>query len=158
MEHAPPPAPTRVSLRGAPALLLLLALLGCGDATAPTAAERAARLRWTRVRPADYTYTLQRGCFCAPQVTSPVIVEVRGGVVLSRRYATSGDAVDPRLAALFPTIDGLFTEIENAARLADHLDAEYDRTYGYPRHVFIDFYASAADDEVALTVSGWRPL
>ena len=121
-------------------------------------AEHAARLRWTRARPADYTYTLERGCFCLPQVTTPVIVEVRGGVVLSRRYATSGDAVDPQLAAFFPTIDGLFTEIEDAARRADHLDAEYDRTYGYPRHVYIDYTSKGADDEMGFTVSGWRPL
>jgi hypothetical protein len=136
----------------------LLVLVGCSDPTESADAGTAARARWARNRPPDYSFTLWRDCFCRAEVVRPVVVEVRGGVVRSRTYAATGDAVDARWADSFPSIDGLLAELEDAGKRADRMQATYDRDYGYPSHAIIDYSARIAQDEMEFTIGDFRPL
>lgn len=117
-----------------------------------------ARARWERTRPADYSFTLATSCECLTEITKPVVVVVRDGVVTSRTYVQGGEAVDPRWASYFPSIDGLFTKIDDAATRADRLDADYDGRYGYPQRISIDYDTRMVDDEISLRVSDFHPL
>jgi hypothetical protein len=138
------------------ALLAAAPALGsCGDST-PTGLGldfHTARARWRAHHPGTYAYTLERSCFCGPPVTSPVVIEVSGDAVQSRRYAETGEPVDAQLADAFPPIDGLFDIIEGAAQGgAARLVATYDPSLGYPMQIEIDYLANAADDEVTYRV------
>ena len=150
-------------LRAALALLLVAALAAAAAAraarlTGPEEDVRDARRRWRATRPAAYEYTLERSCFCLAEVVRPTVIVVRGDAVESLRYAT-GEPVDPRLASVFPTIDGLFDQLADvAAREPQIMRATYDRARGYPLRVEIDVSEQVADDEITYVVRSFRPL
>ena len=83
----------------------------CSSGTAPAGELSAARSRWERSAPASYTVTIARSCECLPEMTGPVVVTVRNGVVDSRQYVRSGATVTTSYVSLFPGVDGLFAII-----------------------------------------------
>jgi hypothetical protein len=126
----------------------------CSATTGLTADLAAARLRWAREGPADYTMTVARSCECAPESTGPVVVTVRNGVVASRRYVRTGMAVAASYEPLFPAVEGLFARIDSASRQGVHaLRVDYHPTLGYPTRISIDVNAQMVDDELTITVS-----
>ena len=149
--------------RRARALLAALLLAACGDLGGPRTDLETARDRWAATEPAAYEMTLRHVCFCGGEVTTPVIVTVRGGVVQSRRYVDGGPLggrdVDPRLAGTFPAVDGLFRVVEDAlARHAAQIDATYDPQRGYPVTLYIDYERNVADEEQGYQVQAFRAL
>jgi hypothetical protein len=131
----------------------------CDGPTAPERQLQVARLKWERTRPAAYTVTVARLCYCLIEVVGPAIVSVRDGVVESRTYVANGAAVSPAYAEYFPTIDGLFEVIEDARRQrADAIDVTYDPAFGFPTVISIDYIRAAADDEIAYRATSfeWR--
>jgi len=141
-----------------PALLLLA---GCSDATGP--GDQHALLQqnlalWSRRGPADYQFTITRICECLPETAGPVLIEVRDGQVNDRRY-DSGAAVSPQYDDLFRPIPGLFDLISQALETpAAALSVRYNRRYGYPESIQIDWVAGVVDDEVSYRVDGFVPL
>lgn len=137
-------------------LVLLFVLAGCTSASGPTDAATALalnRARWFGSGIADYEFTIARVCECLPEMAGPVVVEVRGGVVQERTYA-SGTSVDPQYADLFTGVPGLFDLIDEAIRRdAAGLAVRYDATYGYPESIQIDWVAGAVDDEVSYRIT-----
>jgi hypothetical protein len=115
--------------------------------------ERAER-RWAREGPLDYSYVLQRNCFCGGEVTGAVRITVENRVVISRRYVETGEPVPQQWESLFPAIEGVFQIVRDAMRNdADEIDARYDGDLGHPIHIFIDYIQEAADDELGLELS-----
>ena len=137
----------------------LLLLSGCKEGLdSEPDAGTAARDRWSHNHPANYSYTLTRDCFCLDELVLPVVIEVRGGIVQSRTYAATGTAVDARWESSFPTIDGLFSELDDAETRADRLTVTYERQYGYPQHARIDYSTQVVDDEMDFTITTFTPL
>ena len=141
------------------ACLTAAASLGaCDGPTAPERQLQAARLKWERTRPAAYTFSIARWCYCMQEGIGPVIVSVRDGVVESRTYVNSGAAVAPTDADYFPTVDGLFEVIEDARRQgADAINATFDPTRGFPVVISIDYVRAAADDEITYRATDFHP-
>lgn len=119
------------------AAVVLLSAAACNSgSTAPTSQLAAARARWERVGPASYTYTIMRSCECTPEMSGPVSVSVRSGVVESRQYTPSGASVATQYADAFPAVEGLFALIDQAIRNGTKpLTVEYDPTLGYPTRI-----------------------
>jgi hypothetical protein len=140
-------------------LVAAAATLGaCDGPTLPERQLQVARLKWERTRPAAYTFTIARYCFCTSDGIGPVIVSVRDGVVESRTYVNSGAAVAPTYADYFPTVDGLFELIEDARRQgADAINATYDPARGFPVVISIDYVREMADDELTYRATDFRP-
>lgn len=139
--------------------LLLCALLSsCSAFTDPSSDLDDARARWRSAEPVSYEFTMERLCFCPREITSPVIVQVKAGVVESRRYADTGAPVDARFTTEFPSIDGVFAIVDAAiARSADKIDAAYDPTRGFPTRIDIDYVTNAIDDELRVRVRDFKP-
>ena len=96
----------------------------------------AARARWARVGPATYSYTIQRSCECTAEMTGPVLITVRNGIVESRQYRQSGAPVPTQFIADFPPVEGLFGIIDGAVRDGiKPLTVQYDPALGYPTRI-----------------------
>lgn len=133
---------------------LTFALWGCGDSLAPRFELERARDRWAAMRPPAYSFVIARWCFCLPEMTGPVVVEVTDDGSVSRWF------VDPQLAGadpsgtLFPTVEGLFAVVEQAlARDAHRLEVTYDANLGHPIQIHIDYGELVVDDEVSYIIS-----
>jgi hypothetical protein len=113
---------------------LFIAVAGCrSTGTDPESSLAAARARWADRAPAAYSVTILRTCECLRDMSGPVRVTVRNGVVESRQYLESGAAVAPQYAQLFPAVEGLFSLIDTGIRDDSRpLSAQYDATLGYP--------------------------
>jgi hypothetical protein len=86
-----------------------------------------------------------------------VEVVVRSAAVESRTYETTGEPVEPSLAGLFPSVQGLFDVVEDGIeREAERVEVEYD-PLGFPRRVLIDVDLRTADDEALFEVTGFVP-
>ena len=130
----------------------------CDGPTAPERKLQAARLKWERTRPAAYTITVARFCFCTQEGSGPVIVSVRDGVVESRTYVDNGAAVAPTDAGNFPTVDGLFEVIEDARRQGAYaINVTYDPARGFPVVISIDYERATADDELTYRATNFQP-
>lgn len=150
----------RLALAALPALPALLVGLGC-DGSGDSVAFRTtvARARWEDRGPADYRMTVTNQCaFCGKIDAGPVEVVVRDGRIVSRTYLDDGSEVPESFRKAFPDVDGLFDELENAIRTADHVEAEFDPGLGYPVHTYVDYATTAADDEVGHTLSDFQVL
>lgn len=151
--------PRRLAPRARPVLIALaVAALGCSDPLGPQENRLAeARAAWSLGAPAGYEFEFQRLCFCGPDTTRPVRIEVRFGEVTAVTVVETGETLaDP---SSFPTIEDLFDEVEDAIRRdAFSLDVQYDDDLGYPIEVTIDFDEQAQDEEMAFRVSAFRDL
>jgi hypothetical protein len=109
------------------------------------------RQAWQSLNIDQYTYHLQRICFCQDPYTSPGIVHVSNGEITSVEHALTGD---PLPVEIFLTADALFTEIEKGIEAhADNIVVEYDPSFGYPTALDIDFLTELADEEVSFRAS-----
>jgi hypothetical protein len=135
--------------------------LACGDADLGPFEVQARRAAWDAREPIGYEIDIVRSlrsCFCLPEATGPVTVVVMGGEVTQRTYTDDGAEVDPRFAASFTDIDGLFDYLDDLARRDAHqLEVEFDEEYGYPRRIIVDLDERMADDEHSVTVLAFRP-
>lgn len=147
------------------ALLTVVAgLAGCGaprSSPLDTAQGELDRNRrtWEALGSEDYRYVGRRGCFCPPDIYSPVIVEVRGGEVVSRTYQEDGRAVSEEHAELWPALPGVFDLVQDAIdREAADVAVAYDPDTGVPRTIRIDYDEMMADEELGYEVEGFEPL
>ena len=137
------------------ALVALLVLSACNDGSllgGPFDHSLLwARARWESSGVDSYGLTVRPLCFCV--FVEPVRVTVRDGVVVSRIIQSSGDALPAQYASSYPDVPGLFAIIERAREKgADHIDADFNETYGFPTAVWIDWKESWADDEIGYRV------
>lgn len=117
-------------------------------------AQKNARARWSENRPAEYSYTLHRGCFCLPDANGPVRIHVRGDSVLSRIILQNGRQVPADHQRFFGTMEDLFDLIDQAIRRdADKLVARYDARDGHLISADIDYDERATDEELGLRVT-----
>ena len=103
----------------------------------------------------NYSFTLQRECFCFGDVTRPVNIDVQNGKIASASFADTGEPVDGfDLNSL--TVDDLFKQIDTALKSgAAQVNVQYDPTYGFPTSIYIDQDVMIADEEVSLSVSNF---
>jgi hypothetical protein len=142
----------------------LLALLGpgCGitGPSDPLDRERErleqARAQWRSLGIADYRFTFQRACFCAPSLRDPALVNVLRGAIVSVESVPGGAPQDP---ALYYTVEQLFQLIEDAIdQDAARLSVTYDSGLGYPTSGFIDRNEMIADEELGFEASSLEQL
>jgi hypothetical protein len=121
-----------------PLRLTVAALVLCGcNSTAPTEGPLSRqefllhRAQWQSHHPHDYTFDLD---IQAMALRPPVRIEVRGDAVYRVVDRETGAELDP--TANWPTIDGLFSQIE---QLLDSPTARgtvsYDARLGYPTRI-----------------------
>jgi len=138
---------------------LALALLPARPATTGTSYEefQAHREVWARQRPANYSVSVEKSCFC-PRWSVRVTVSAAG--VQSLRFLNDPD--DRSVYAdhrYYPRdIDEVFSLIDAAyLSRAYKIDLTFDDAYGYPVRTVIDQNHDTVDDEQAITLSAFEP-
>jgi len=125
--------------------------LGTPQVEVPTAmAEGAAslselqqrRAAWVARGIVDYRVQLRISCFCGSEITRPVLVEVRGGVV-SKVWDLETAKPVASLAA-YPTITQLFDNAIAERSRDGFVTVTYDRATGIPASLVIGTLANDA--------------
>jgi uncharacterized protein DUF6174 len=128
-------------------LRVLLALLALA---APAQASEQSRLddardRWQAADIADYSYDVQRYCFCKP-LPAPMHFVVR-----------DGRPVQPKKSRKrLQTVPRLFRVVQQALDNGfDRVDVDYAGR-GFPKRILLDRDAMLADEEVTYEITGFR--
>jgi hypothetical protein len=117
------------------------------------------RQQWASQEISSYRYQLRVNCFCPPEITDPVIVEVRDGATISVSYAATGRPAESRYFEKYDSVDELFLVIDDAlGRRAAEISVTYDEKLSLPTRIYIDFVKQAIDDEIAYDVSEFETL
>ena len=114
----------------------------------------------TNINLANYDVQFRMSCFCVPDATAPVVLQVRGGAIVSVTRVSDGAAVPPsRWEGIYYTVDQMFALIADArARGADEVRVSYDPLLRYPTSVFIDQSQRLADEERWFELSSLTPV
>jgi len=148
----------RFGLAAAAAVMLagcsVLDLDGYDDERERLEANRAA---WEAQGIDSYEFVLRRLCFCAGG-TNPALVRVRNGERLSVTDTATGEPIDEQLVEYYLTVPELFDFIADAIdRKAHRIDVTYDRTFGFPSSISIDYLENAIDEEMAFEAKNLQP-
>lgn len=109
---------------------------------------------WAKQKLRNYRYSFRAGCFCPPDMTQPVIIDVRSGKNSSIRSETNRNIVNREFFQKYDSIDKLFEIIRSAiAKDAHKIDVQYHPTLGYPTQINIDYNKEIADEENFLTIN-----
>lgn len=124
---------------------------------APSSPLGNAEADWRRSEPDTYAYTVTHVCFCPG---GPVEVMANRDSVLSVQALPGGRGIlDPSRDKRGYAIDSLIREVRaNLDRKHDSHTLHFDKTYGFPDSVFIDFDNHATDEEYGLIISDFRPI
>lgn len=110
-----------------------------------------ARDKWDSQAVSDYSYTLQRSCYCGPESLRPADLEIVDGEVVS---ATPSDGLGGQvIEANQLTIDDMFSEIETVLNNGGTAVVTYDDVTGQPLYVSMDPIKGAIDDEVRYSLT-----
>ena len=127
-----------------------------GTTLGPTGpvADRASGQRsiWTNQQIRNYTFTIERQCFCPEDVRGPFQVTVVEGVATLVTYQ-GGVANAERVQNLPKTMEAVFDlVIENAPT---EPEVVYDDRFGFPLRVSLDPIKNAIDDESTYVISNF---
>lgn len=110
--------------------------------------------KWKSMGWSQYSFVLERQCFCPPEYRKATQIFVRDGKVVNANYVDGKTAVSANVLADLTTIEDWFEVIRNAVeRKADQLNVVYDSELGYPKEIEIDMRARRADDEQSVVIS-----
>jgi predicted 3-demethylubiquinone-9 3-methyltransferase (glyoxalase superfamily) len=141
------------------ALTAILVLTGSSFATprvGPAEPEELTKVslakyesRWLAKRVRNYSFTLERTCFCAPRLGMAQFKVNRGK---SQVITMSKGA-----PIAYSSMDRLFTGMRKTLKSGGRVAAIFDKT-GIPSQVTLDPIIKATDDELYLTISKFKVL
>jgi hypothetical protein len=105
-----------------------------------------------------YSFGYQRTCFCPPEYTVPLLVQVENNEVTGM-VGRDGESILPDVAMFVPTIEGIFDQIQDAiSQNASMINVAYDGDYGYPASVYVVYDGRIADGELSIVVDYIGPI
>lgn len=105
---------------------------------------------WAESQSDDYTLVYTEQCFCLE--AGEVTVVVRDGQI-NQAFRTNPPNSQNQTAVTNPrTVNALFDLVRRAQAEAFRLSVRFDKSYGYPESISIDWIRNAADDELGITV------
>jgi hypothetical protein len=140
-------------------IMSLLAVACTGSGSGLKSEMQKNRETWEEHNISHYSYQMKISCFCPPEVTEPVSIEVNNGETVSRTYVNNGQPATANAILNVDTIEEVFSRVEDAINnKADKIDVAWDATYGFPIHIFIDSYEDAVDDEAGFELTQFKIL
>ena len=141
----------------------LAGLIACSSPSSPTPGDQGEELvrnqqQFQLLVGGNYRVTYENSCFCPVEVLRPVRLTVLNGAISDVTRVSDGVSLPPSEWGSYRTVDQVFEEIEAGLnRGAQRVVVDYDRQYGYPRDVLVD-YQMAADAFVGFKLSNLDTL
>jgi hypothetical protein len=111
------------------------------------------RQLWREQSLGSYQYFFNWSCFCLPEYTAPVVINVERGEWSEISLVRDGKPVKEDDWKRYKTIEELFNIIDQALlQDAKEIRVEYDSDFGYPTSAFIDYDEMIADEERGFNV------
>ncbi len=107
---------------------------------------------WKQQRISNYTFTLERSCFCAPRVGN-FEFKVRRGV---GRLVKASPGIDPNDFKQYSSINALFVEARKLLKSGGRIAVVMDKSLRLPIQITFDSRPQATDDELYLTISKFK--
>lgn len=134
---------------------LCLCLQGSAQAEGTSkAAYTQAKQQWQAAGIHDYQFNLTQHCFCMGENNGAIRITVKNDAVQSAIWTNNGKPVSADVRKQLPSMAGIFQKIEEGyAKPADEIRLTFNKDYGYPEHVYIDYVKMMADEELIYTLS-----
>lgn len=136
-------------------LLCSIVLSACVSGPIDSAASSANNSVWAQAAIVDYSYTLTRHCFCAPDYTRPIRLQVRDSKVVAARFVDGDKALVPQ--AMSKSLQSMSELLEYAdaleAKKPHSLNVQLDADIGYLLRLDVDRHVNIADDELSLVIT-----
>ncbi|WP_163834176.1 DUF6174 domain-containing protein [Spartinivicinus ruber] len=107
--------------------------------------------KWYKDNYSNYTYIYRYFCFCAESGKS-FTVDVRDNEVKKVTYTDTNQEVPESHMSMFDTIDGLFADLVKANKSAHKINVQFNKRFGNPSSVYIDYDPRIADEETAYSI------
>jgi len=140
----------------------LVPLLACDSSglTGPRALRRLnqAEALWQSHALSDYDYEIRASCFCPPQLTQWVRVQVRNNAVVFVEPLTVGQQVPILTYDWWDTIDEIFARLRTSLEglssqgVYASIDVTYDDALGYPREIAYRAKPNVADADASYSI------
>jgi hypothetical protein len=119
----------------------------------------AAEAKWMAKKPKVYEFHIEQICFCGPIPPGwdPIIFRVEDGTptLVSGERAFSFRKYLENYNTVEKQFDYIRTEL---AKHPYRMEVDYDPDFGYPRRIFTDPAQNTADDEMTITIEGFKVL
>ena len=109
--------------------------------------------KWESMNMTHYVYNFRASCYCIDEWVREVSVTVNNDSIISILFTDDGEPPQILQISDWHTINSLFdlskTIIEEAAKFK----LEYDKTYGNPTLISVDWNSQAVDDEAIFYIN-----
>ncbi len=106
--------------------------------------------KWEKNDIQDYSYQFQRSCFCPQDITRPVDITVKDGIVADAHFS---DLKNTPPEQNQQSINGLFAIIQEAIDKGHQIEVQYDEKTGMPTEIVIDRDQMPMDGGQTITAS-----
>ena len=109
--------------------------------------------KWESMNMNHYVYNFRASCYCIDEWVREVSVTVNNNSVISVLFTNDGEPPQTLQISDWHTINSLFDLSKAIIEEAAEFKLEYDRTYGNPTLISVDWDFEIADDEFIFNLS-----
>lgn len=109
---------------------------------------------WEETKTRNYSFVVEKSCFCPYKENKQVTVD--NTKIIESKFIPSNALINVNTEQ--KNIDGYFDIIQNALdKNVYKLVVKYDKIYGYPTEIHIDYDEQIVDEEVHYTLTHFNP-
>jgi len=109
--------------------------------------------KWESMNMNHYVYNFRASCYCIDEWVREVSVTVNNNSVISVLFTDDGELPQTLQISDWHTINSLFDLSKTIIEEATEFKLEYDKTYGNPTLISVDWDFEIADDEFTFYLS-----
>ena len=109
--------------------------------------------KWESMNMTHYVYNFRASCYCIDEWVREVSVTVNNDSVISLIFTDDGEPPQTLQISDWHTINSLFDLSKTIIEESAEFKLEYDKTYGNPTLISVDWDFEIADDEFIFNLS-----
>lgn len=109
--------------------------------------------KWESMNMTHYVYNFRASCYCIDEWVREVSVTVNNDSIISILFTDDGEPPQILQISDWHTINSLFDLSKAIIEEAAKFKLEYDKTYGNPTLISVDWNSQAVDDEAIFYIN-----